>query len=43
MTGPRWFCARYLSDADREYLKAGGYAVKFLDYDWSLNKREGQP
>jgi hypothetical protein len=33
------FSARYLSDADRMYLKAGGYAVKFLDYDWSLNER----
>jgi hypothetical protein len=31
------FCARYLSGPDREYLEVGGYAVGFLDYDWSLN------
>jgi len=37
------FCSRYLSDADRKYLEAGGYAVKFLDYDWSLNERKGRP
>ena len=37
------FCAWYLSDADRKYLEAGGYAVKFLDYDWSLNERRGTP
>jgi hypothetical protein len=32
------FCARYLSDAGRKFLEAGGYAVKFIDYDWSLNE-----
>ncbi len=34
------FCSRYLSAVDRKYLEAGGYAVKFLDYDWSLNERK---
>jgi hypothetical protein len=32
------FCAGYLSAADSEYLAAGGYAVKYLTYDWSLNE-----
>jgi hypothetical protein len=32
------FCSRYLSAADSGYLKAGGYSVKYLDYDWSLNE-----
>ena len=31
------FCARYLSDGDRRFLEAGGYRIRFLDYDWSLN------
>jgi len=35
--------ARYLSDADRKYLAAGGYAGNFLDYDWSLNERREVP
>ena len=26
------FSALYLSDRDRKFLEAGGYAVKFLDY-----------
>jgi hypothetical protein len=33
------FCGRYLSAADGDYLKAGGYAVKYLDYDWALNAK----
>ena len=37
------FCARYLPDGDRKYLEAGGYSVKFLDYDWSLNERKEAP
>jgi len=37
------FCSRYLSDADGAYLKAGGYSVKYLDYDWSLNARQTEP
>ncbi len=37
------FCARYISEADRNYLEAGGYTVKFLDYDWSLNECDCRP
>jgi len=33
------FCSRYLPESDRDYLKAGGYSVKYLDYDWSLNAK----
>ena len=33
------FCSGYLSAPDGDYLKAGGYSVKYLDYDWSLNDR----
>jgi hypothetical protein len=33
------FCGGYLSAADGDYLKAGGYAVKYLDYDWALNAK----
>ncbi|MBR9986934.1 MAG: DUF547 domain-containing protein [Desulfosarcina sp.] len=33
------FSSRYLSASDRDYLKTGGYSVKYLDYDWSLNER----
>ena len=32
------FSSRYLSALDRDYLKSGGYSVKYLDYDWSLNE-----
>ncbi len=28
-----------LSDEDREFLEAGGYSVKYLDYDWTLNEK----
>ena len=31
------FSSRYLFASDRDYLKTGGYSVKYLDYDWSLN------
>jgi hypothetical protein len=31
------FSSHYLAAEDREFLKAGGYKVKYLDYDWSLN------
>ena len=31
------FCSAYLISADRDFLSAGGYSVKYLDYDWSLN------
>jgi len=37
------FCALYLSEEDRKYMEAGGYAVKFMDYDWSLNERKDSP
>jgi hypothetical protein len=33
------FCGEYLSAADGDYLKAGGYSVKYLDYDWALNAK----
>lgn len=31
------FCSAYLDSEDRSFLSAGGYSVKYLDYDWSLN------
>ena len=31
------FISNYVSPEDAEYLKAGDYRVKYLDYDWSLN------
>ncbi|MDT8389933.1 MAG: DUF547 domain-containing protein [Lentisphaeria bacterium] len=34
------FCARHVSDADQKYLKKGGYKIKYLDYDWSLNTEQ---
>jgi hypothetical protein len=37
------FCAQYLSAEDKMFLEAGGYAVKFLDYDWSLNEMKEKP
>lgn len=33
------FCSGYLSETDADYLKEGGYSVKYLDYDWSLNEK----
>ncbi|MEN8807943.1 MAG: DUF547 domain-containing protein [Desulfobacterales bacterium] len=33
------FCSAYLISADREFLATGGYSVKYLDYDWSLNEK----
>jgi hypothetical protein len=33
------FCSGHISPSDGDYLKAGGYSVKYLDYDWSLNTR----
>lgn len=32
------FCIVYLNQEDREYIKAGGYNVKYLKYDWALNE-----
>ena len=31
------FISKYVSDEDREYLEAGGYDVRYLNYDWNLN------
>jgi hypothetical protein len=33
------FIMSYASGSDREYLGQGGYTVKYLNYDWSLNER----
>lgn len=33
------FISNYVSADDAEYLQAGDYKVKYLDYDWSLNKQ----
>lgn len=33
------FCSAYLISADRDFLATGGYSVKYLDYDWSLNEK----
>ena len=34
------FCSRYLSDADQKYLATGGYSVRYLGYNWSLNEKK---
>lgn len=31
------FISQYLSEEDAEYLQAGGYRVKYLNYNWDLN------
>ena len=33
------FVSPYLSEPDRTALSAGGFRVRFTDYDWSLNDR----
>ena len=33
------YIAPYLSEASKEYVLAGKYKIKYLDYDWSLNER----
>ena len=33
------FISNYVSSEDAEYLKAGNYQVRYLDYDWSLNSQ----
>lgn len=33
------FCSGHISPSGGDYLKAGGYSVKYLDYDWSLNTK----
>ena len=32
------FCSEYLPAAQSAFLETGDYAVKYLDYDWSLNE-----
>lgn len=31
------FISQYVSDEDREYLEAGEYEIRYIDYDWNLN------
>ena len=33
------FCSQHLSSKDAGFLQKGGYDMKYLDYDWSLNKQ----
>jgi hypothetical protein len=33
------FCSAYMTSTDSDFLSAGGYAFKYLDYDWSLNEK----
>lgn len=33
------FISGYVSDADSEYLRAGGYTVSYNDYNWDLNRQ----
>lgn len=33
------FISNYVSDSDRDYLLAGDYKVRYIDYDWSLNRQ----
>jgi Protein of unknown function, DUF547 len=32
------FCGKHLSVSKQQFLIKGGYSVKYLNYDWSLNK-----
>jgi Protein of unknown function, DUF547 len=34
------FISQHLSPADRDYLTQGGYRTGYLDYNWSLNKKQ---
>jgi Protein of unknown function, DUF547 len=36
------FCQGYLDESDSDFLKKGGYSVKFLDYDWTLNEKQAE-
>jgi len=36
------FVAEHLEGADKSYILAGRYRVKYLDYDWSLNEQKRQ-
>jgi hypothetical protein len=33
------FISRYVSPEDQAYLAQGGYKLKYLNYDWSLNRQ----
>ncbi|NER19949.1 MAG: DUF547 domain-containing protein [Symploca sp. SIO1B1] len=33
------YISNYQSSEDKEYLEQGDYKVRYLDYDWSLNKQ----
>ena len=33
------FISEYVSAEDKAYLEAGGYDVKYTDYDWALNRQ----
>ncbi len=33
------FVSQYLQPENTNYLETGGYQVRYLDYDWSLNKQ----
>lgn len=33
------FVSGHLSAADADYLSKGGYDIRYLDYDWSLNRQ----
>lgn len=37
--GALHFLGTYLAPADAAWMRAGGYRVVFLDYDWALNAR----
>ena len=33
------FISQYLNEEDREYLAQGNYRLRYLNYDWSLNRQ----
>ena len=33
------YASRYVTQEDAAYIRAGGYRVDFLEYDWSLNEQ----
>lgn len=37
------YISRHLNEQDRRYLATGKYKIKYLDYDWSLNKQKPEP
>ncbi len=36
------FCSKYLAPREQQLLRKGGYSIKFLSYDWSLNEPKGR-